>query len=179
LDSERKTIARAKRDIKEFDILYRKYFPRINNFVYHRVIEDDLIRDEIISNVFFKAMKKIDLFRFLDSKKSSFSAWLYRIAVNEINQFYRNRKRSDKIKNEFKINRVPTAKSYPDFEIVRKKMTILSSEEQNLITLRFFEKMKYKEIAEILKKKENAVKVKMHRIINKLRNSLKEEFNYE
>ena len=179
MDSERRIIDRAKKDIRKFDFLYRKYFPKINSFVFHRVIEDDQIRNEIISNVFFKAMNKLHLFRFLDSRKSSFSAWLYRIAVNEINQFYRNRKRNAKIKNEYLINQVPVAKSYPDFEIVRKRMKILSIEEQNLVVLRFFEKMKYKEIAEILKKKENAVKVRMHRIINKLRDALQEEFKDE
>ena len=115
----------------------------------------------------------------MDSKKCSFSSWLYRIAVNEINQFYRNRKRNAKINQEYLINQVPVAKSYPDFEIVRKKMKILTTEEQNLVTLRFFEKMKYREIAEILKKNENAVKVRMHRIINKLRDALQEEFKNE
>ena len=179
MDSERRIIARAKKDIREFDFLYRKYFPKINSFVYHRVIEDDQIKNEIISNVFFKAMNKLHLYRFLDSKKCSFSSWLYRIAVNEINQFYRNRKRNAKINQEYLINQVPVAKSYPDFEIVRKKMKILTTEEQNLVTLRFFEKMKYREIAEILKKNENAVKVRMHRIINKLRDALQEEFKNE
>jgi hypothetical protein len=37
LESEPKRILRAKKDLSEFDSLYREYFPKINNFVYHRV----------------------------------------------------------------------------------------------------------------------------------------------
>ena len=155
MDQEREKVIRAKTDLKEFDYLYRKYFPKINNFVFHRVnYESD--RHEIVSNVFFKAMNKLSLFRYLDSKKSSFSSWLYRIAVNEINQFYRNRKRSDKIVQMHKFNKV-------------------DGSDMNIN----FEKLSYKELGEIYKKSEGAMKVKTHRLLSKLRESLEKEIANE
>ena len=121
MDKEREKVIRAKSDLKEFDYLYRKYFPKINNFVFHRVnYESD--RHEIVSNVFYRAMKKLNMFRYFDSRKSSFSAWLYRIAVNEINQFYRNQKRSEKIVQMYEFNKVDGSDMGISFDLVKAKM---------------------------------------------------------
>jgi len=176
LESEKKRILRAKKDLKEFDFLYRKYFPKINNFVFHRV-ENEAIRNDIVSNVFFKAMKKLTLFRFIDSRKCSFSSWLFRIAVNEINQYYRNLTRENRIAEMSQVN--PQTNSELDYELVKEKMKNLSFDEQNLIALRYFEKMKNAEIAEIFQKKEGAIKVQIHRAMNKLRSILEKEVESE
>jgi len=178
LNTEIARIFRAKKDIREFDHLYRKYFPMINNFVFHRVGNED-VKNEIVSNVFFKAMKKLYMFRILDVNKVSFSSWLYRISLNEINQYFRNNKRNTKIKTMYEHNYVKPAndaeKSNLTFEEVRKYMLNLSIDEQNLITLRYFEKQSYQELSEIFKKTEGALKVKLHRALNKLRDLLSKE----
>jgi len=176
LESEKKRILRAKKDLKDFDSLYRKYFPKINNFVFHRV-ENEAIRNDIVSNVFFKAMKKLTFFRFIDSRKCSFSSWLFRIAVNEINQYYRNLKRENKIIEMSLTN--PQTNSELDYELVKEKMKNLSSEEQNLIAFKYFEKMKNAEIAEVFQKKEGAIKVQIHRTMNKLRSIIEKEVESE
>ncbi len=176
LESEKRRILRAKKDLKDFDFLYRKYFPKINNFVFHRV-ENEAIRNDIVSNVFYKAMKKLTFFRFINSKKCSFSSWLFRIAVNEINQYYRNLKRENKIMEMSLAN--PQTNSKLDYELVKEKMKNLSFDEQNLIAFKYFEKMKNAEIAEIYNKKEGAIKVQIHRTINKLRSILEKEVESE
>ncbi|MCD4817470.1 MAG: RNA polymerase sigma factor [Candidatus Cloacimonetes bacterium] len=182
LNEEIYHIKRAKKDIKDFDYLYRKYYPKINNYVYHRVYEDS-IRQEIVSNVFFKAMKKLHMFTIFENKRSSFSAWLFRIAMSELNQYFRDRKRDTRIGNKVRWNYLPDDEDdIPErvkikFEPIRQKMQDLNQEEQDLLTLRFFEKMRYKEIAQVYKKKETAIKVRIHRIMKKLRQSLEGEYN--
>lgn len=174
MEAEKKIILKAKKDIKSFDIIYRKYYPKINNFVFHRV-NGEAEKNDIISNVFFKAMKRLPLYRFKDSRNCAFSSWLFKIAVNEINQYYRNIKREERIKNNLKNNPQPVSQTLSeiDFDIVKEKMRNLSLYEQHLISLRFFEKMKNKEIAQILGKKEGTIKVQVHRTINKLRKLLR------
>lgn len=174
LSREIEKVIKAKKDLGEFDHLYRKYFPRINNFVFHRV-QDDAVRNEIVSNVFFKAMKNLTKFRFFTSRRSSFSAWLYRIALSEMNQYFRERKREQKIQQKLNWNQVQGEDFEIDYSNLKMKLTELSSDEQNLISLRFFEKMSYKEIGEILKKKEGTVKVRMHRLLKKIRSQLEKE----
>lgn len=178
MDQEREKVIRAKTDLKEFDYLYRKYFPKINNFVFHRV-NNESDRQEIVSNVFFKAMKKLSLFRYLDSKNSSFSAWLYRIAVNEINQFYRNQKRGERIMEMHEFNHVEGSDMGISFELVQSKLQMFKQEDQNLIALKYYEKLSYKELGEIYKKSEGAMKVKTHRLLSRLRESLEKEIEYE
>ncbi len=178
MDQERRRVIRAKKDLREFDYLYRKYYPKINNFVFHRV-NSESDRQEIISNVFFKAMKKLSLFRFLDSRSCSFSGWLYRIAVNEINQYYRDRKRSQKIQETYLFNRVEGTEIKLDYHLIQSKMQEFKQEDQNLIALKYFEKLSYKELAEIYRKSEGALKVKMHRLLNTLRRKINEEIEDE
>ena len=178
MDTDKNRIIKAKKDLQEFDYLYRKYYPIMNNFIFHRV-NDEAVRNEIVSNVFFNAMKRLSLFRFLDSRKCSFSSWLYRIAVNEVNQFYRNVKREDRIRESVKWNTVDGDDIQFNYEIVQRKIAVFKIDEQNLITLRFFEKLSYKEIAEIYNKKEGTIKVQMHRLLKKLRMNVEKESENE
>ena len=55
----------------------------------------------------------------------------------------------------------------------------LKSQEQTIITLRFFENMPYEQIAGILNIKDTTLRVVVHRIINKLRNDLENVFDKE
>lgn len=182
MENEKEIINKAKKDIYYFDLLYKEYYPRINNFVYHRVNEDS-VKNEIVSNVFFKAMKKIDLFRIIDSKKVAFSSWLYRIAVNEINQYYRNRKRTLKIQQNYFKNasvhynheEIP----HVNYEIVKRNLLKLKVEDQHIIAFRYLEKISYEEISEIMNKSEGALKVKLHRALKKLKEHISRETHNE
>ncbi|MCF7911838.1 MAG: sigma-70 family RNA polymerase sigma factor [Candidatus Cloacimonetes bacterium] len=168
-------VKRAKQDIQAFDELYRIYYPKINNFVFHRTFNED-VRNEIVSNVFYKAMKNLYRFKFLESHRCSFSAWLYRIAVSEINQYYRDRKRELNLmmKKKNDLPEDPTVYPYK-FEYVKRCLTQLTPYEQNLVALKYFEKKPYKELSEIFGKKENALKVSVHRSLKKLKNILEQE----
>ncbi|MDP8314659.1 MAG: sigma-70 family RNA polymerase sigma factor [Candidatus Celaenobacter antarcticus] len=178
--SEKKLILKAKNDFTAFGEVYQRYYPKINNFVYHRVY-DDATRNEIVSNIFFKAMKNLPKYRFMNEEKCSFSSWLFRIAVNETNQHFRNKKRNNIIKDKLFEKRSNEGDKLIDldYETLKEAIKALSLYEQNLISLRFFEKMKYKEIAEILKQKEGTVKVQMHRTLEKLRYFLQGALPYE
>ena len=61
-------------------------------------------------------------------------------------------------------------KQYQNFLKIQEKISQLSIRYQEVITLRFFEKKKIKEICEILGKKEGAVKSLLHRGLEKLKN---------
>jgi len=178
--SEKKLILKAKKDLSAFGEVYQKYYPKINNFVYHRV-NDDAARNEIVSNIFFKAMKNLPKYRFVNEEKCSFSSWLFRIAVNETNQYFRNEKRNNAMRDKLFEKQSNEGEKLIDldFETLKEAIQTLPLYEQNLISLRFFEKMKHKEIAEILKQKEGTVKVQMHRTLGKLRDFLQGDLSYE
>src|ERR1700744_6444279 len=93
--SEQKAIEDAKSNPARFEVLYNKYYEPILQFVYKRVEGKEAAFD-ITSQVFLKVMVNLKEYKFMGTP---FSSWLYRIALNEINQLYR----ADKVKRSVKI----------------------------------------------------------------------------
>ena len=166
---ERGIIERAKADPKSFEPLYKKYYKLILKFSYKRI---DSLDDayEVTANTFAKALTNIGKYTDLGNP---FSSWLYRIAINEINQFYRdtNKKRT--------INIDETAAKYLAEEsgrdkqelnqLLKKALQYLEPQELQLIELRFFEERPFSEVGEILEITENNAKVRTYRVIDKLK----------
>ena len=181
-NDEKDLIKRAQKEQEAFVKLYDKYYPQIFGYILKRVADLEIAQD-ITSEAFFKALKNLWKFRW---KNISFSAWLYRIANNEIaNYFRKNKKYSislDKLKkNGFEpislhnpetefLKAQEELKKHQDFLKIQEKISQLPIRYQEVITLRFFEKKKIKEISEILGKKEGTIKSLLHRGIEKLRN---------
>lgn len=82
---EQALVERARCDPAAFEELYGRYLPKIYRFVYARVREQAAAED-VTSDVFIKALKNIH--RYHDTG-SSFSAWLYRIALYSVVDRYR------------------------------------------------------------------------------------------
>jgi RNA polymerase sigma-70 factor (ECF subfamily) len=132
----------------------------------------------LTSETFFKALTKLGTFRW---QNVPFSAWLYRIAGNEIADHFRKRKYRvvsiDKVSApvsksnplaEF-IKAEKEVKKHKDFLVIQAEISKLPFKYQEVITLRFFEKKKIREISEILGKREGTVKSLIHRGLAKLR----------
>jgi len=116
----------------------------------------------------------------------SFSSWLYKIATNEINQYFRKAEYKKSVsleelqergfellsphdpENEL-IEAQEKLKQHQDFLEIQKKITKLPAKYQEVIALRFFEKEQIGKIAEILGKKEGTIKSLLHRAVEKLR----------
>lgn len=170
---ERDLINRAKHDISAFDFLYDTYFPKIFKFVMYRV-QNRHIAEEIVSNVFFKAMNKLALFKW---RSLPFSAWLYRISISEISNYFRKEKKSRKINDALYIEKEIPVEKYQEFsyEFIHVYLQQLSEKNMNIIILRFFEKKSFTEISEIMKIKENTLRVQLHRALKKLESLIPKE----
>jgi len=184
-NDEKDLIKKAQKEPEVFGKLYDKYYPQIFGYILKRVADLEIAQD-ITSETFFKALKNLWKFRW---KNISFSAWLYRIANNEIaNYFRKNKKYSislDKLKEkgfepislhnpetEF-LKAQEELKKHQDFLKIQEKISQLPIKYQEVIILRFFEKKKVKEIAEILGKKEGTIKSLLHRGLEKLKELVK------
>ena len=88
-DTEQQLIEAAQTDPQCFEPLYTKYYEQILKFVYKRIEHLDDVR-EVTSIIFTKALINIGKYK---DQGFPFSSWLYRIAINEINQFYRDSKK--------------------------------------------------------------------------------------
>src|SRR4051812_22341421 len=85
LKNELLEIEAAKADPDKFGLLYDRYFKNIFVFVFRRTDNEELSAD-LTQHVFMKAMMNIKKYEF---KGVPFSAWLFRIASNEVNMYFR------------------------------------------------------------------------------------------
>src|ERR1700738_5589965 len=83
--AERRLVERAKSDPEAFGVLYDRYFAQIYRFVFSR-LRDQTAAEDATSEVFMKALRSIP--RYQDTGRP-FTAWLYQISVNTINDRYR------------------------------------------------------------------------------------------
>ncbi len=179
IKNELDIINRSKTNPKEFAPIYEKYFYQIFSYILKRV-QDENNASEITSLVFAKALKKLDKYTF---KGVPFGSWLYQIARNEMIDFFKKNQKSQCL--SVSVNELQyLMDSSEDEEEIRKDreekinqvlsaLTVLKNEDLELIELRFFEDLSFKEIAEIMNTTETNARVKTHRAITKLKEILK------
>jgi RNA polymerase sigma-70 factor, ECF subfamily len=165
-------IRKAQADPNRFAPLYDKYYKQIFLFAYRRVDDEDIAAD-LTSQVFMKAILNLQKYEF---KGVPFSAWLYRISANEINQFFRTSKKTRSISIEDSgLERLKQEIEELDDDEQEKEnllmecMNCLSKDEIQYLELRFFEDHSFKEIGYMLSITENNAKVKTYRILDKMR----------
>lgn len=173
MESEWLVIQAAQSDPTQFRPLYNRYYETIFRFIHRRTNEESLSAD-ICSQVFLKAMQKLGKYQF---KGVPFSAWLYRIASNEVAQHFRNASKNrivsadDQQLNNI-IDEVVELKDERMSQLLISALDQLKEKDLEIIELRFFEKRPFKEIADILGITESNAKVKTYRILEKLKKQL-------
>ena len=160
-------------DINQFSKLYDNYYVLVFRFIYKRNGDKDQSAD-ITSTVFLKAMEHLKSYQF---RGIPFEAWLLRIASNEIANYYREKKiqlvynlDSKEIKNM--SDDIEDSDLEENWQKLVNAMLKLREEEMELLHLRYFDGFSFFQIGELLNITENNAKVKMHRILQTLKNKL-------
>ena len=170
VDEDDRLVSLAKENREAFGALYAKYWEPVYRFIYKRIIGEERVKD-IAQAVFIKAMLNLHKY---EARGFAFSSWLFRIALNEI---------ADTAKKEKNLGivDVPTdgkeeLVSEPDLGLRDFQLEQLvaalnqsSPEDVELIELRFFEKRRLREVANILGISETNCKVRMHRTMKRLK----------
>jgi RNA polymerase sigma-70 factor (ECF subfamily) len=149
--------------------LYNTYFERIYRFIYYRVSHKETAED-LTEEVFVKLFGKL---RNLE-QPAAFEGWLFQIARNQVIDYYGSKKQVvplEEVENtlEYETNVVDIVNLKTEQVVFIKLLKELSSEQQQVIKLKFLEEMDNAVIAEMLQKTEGAVRVIQHRAIAKLK----------
>ena len=167
--TESRQIEESKSNPECFEAIYIKYYEPILKFVYKRIENLNDCRD-VTSTVFAKALINIRKYKDFGFP---FSSWLYRIATNEVTQFYRNKSKIRIISiDENSIQNLIEETGNKNTEhvaVLKKSLLYLSEEELTLIELRYFEDRPFSEVSQILKITEGNAKVRTYRVIDKLK----------
>lgn len=163
----------AKKDPKHFRYFYDKHYKEIFVFIYRRT-DDEEVTADITQQVFLKAMQSIDRYNY---RGIPFSAWLYRIASNEVTQHFRDQQKFRIVRLENDDVNEMMDEDYGHIEFAKREalfseMKKLNAADLELLEMRFFEKRTFKEIGDIKGITENNAKVKVHRILNRVRGKI-------
>lgn len=171
LEAEWQEIQAAQANPARFRPLYERYYEPIYRFLFRRTADADLTAD-LCSQVFLKALQRLSLYSY---QGVPFSAWLFRIAGNEMAQHFRQNKHRRYISaEEARLAEVAadvTEEPVDDLalEQLAPALNELRNDELLLIEMRYFEQRPFKEIADILGLTEGNAKVKTYRILEKMK----------
>jgi RNA polymerase sigma-70 factor, ECF subfamily len=171
---DRELVERAKESPAAFGALYDRYFPQIYRFAYSRV-RDQSLAEDVTSEVFFKALKNIKRYTY---SGHPFSSWLYQITLNAVADHYRGAAGKE-VELEESAS-LPSSEPTVVDEVVRRDRSRrvwaaidqLPRQQRAAMVLKFAEDRKIEEIAHIMNKSSGAVKLLLHRGVERLRREL-------
>ncbi len=169
-------IERAKTDPEAFGRLYERYVEKIYSYVYYRTGNHHDAED-LTARVFHQALKHLPRYR---DRGAPFSSWLYRIAHNLVANWHRDRSRRQVVSLDLvaqvgnpvdggPLDRVALSERR---SVLLAAIQKLPAERQQLLTLKFVERLPNAEIGEIMGRSEGAVKSLYHRTLQALREML-------
>ena len=172
LAAEWSEIQAAQQDAAAFAPLYDRYYEPIFRFIYRRA-PDESVAVDLCSQTFLKALQNLPRYQY---RGVPFSAWLYRIASNEVAQYFRNSGKQRTVSlQERQVASVEAATYQGDtahelqMSQLVKALDYLKEKDLQLIEMRFFEERPFKEIADVLGITESNAKVRTYRILKRLK----------
>ncbi len=175
---ERELIKRAKEcDSSAFARLYEHYYQDIYNYIYYRVPDASLAED-MTSEVFIKVLESIDSFTF---RGFPFSSWLFRIARNLMIDYYRSHPEPVELPLEAGVLLAEEAPSDVfERELTQQQLaqalSNLTEDQQQVVILRFVDRLSNTDVAQVLGKSEGAIKSLQYRALSSLNRVLEDVF---
>lgn len=167
-------VAFQKGDNKAFDQIVDKYHKPIVNFIY-KIVNNSAEAEELAQEVFLRIYRA----RHTYEPRARFAAWIYKIATNlSFKEAERKRRmkfwhRRDSLQADPSAEEEAFRDPLPDAEdrlvttelgqVIRHAIRTLPRNEKTALVLRRYEDLSYREIAEIMRCTEAAVKTYIHR----------------
>lgn len=141
-------------DNNAFGGLYDKHVKSIYKFIFFKTHHRETAED-LTSRVFMKALENIKTYR---AEKASFSVWLYQIARNTVIDYYRAKKIDVNLEDVWNLSGRGSISADADarmkLEKVQEYMMELTVLQREIIVMRVWQGLNYKEIAGIVGKSE-------------------------
>jgi len=166
----------SERDQTAFAELYNAYVEKIYKYIFYKV-GNAVEAEDLCEQVFLKAWEAIGRYTWCGYP---FSSWLYRLAHNLVVDHYRTRRES------VPLHEVLTTSSEPedpqdsllqtlDAAELSDAISQLTDDQRQVISLKFIEGYENAEIAQMLNKKEGAIRALQYRALRSLLSILEAE----
>ena len=157
---------------KAFSDLYEMYVDRVYKFIYFKTFHTETAED-LTSKTFLKLLEKINTYK---EDKGRFTPWIFQIAKNSITDHFRTKKETVDIDDfwdladEQDIEIDLNVKQKVD--LIKSAMNKLTSGQRDILILRVWQDLSYKEIAEISGKSSSNCKMIFSRAVSKLKEEM-------
>jgi RNA polymerase sigma-70 factor (ECF subfamily) len=166
--------ALAGSDRQAYVLLYERYVGRMFSYFAWRFSRTDAA--DLTSEVFLRALSVIGKFE----AGRSWAAWLYGIARNLATEHLRKRSRDDYVRRDDVEDGPETGLLQSEREkSVRAAVATLSAAQREVIELRYWAGLSYRDIASITGRSEGAVRVQAFRTLERLKTFFEEDSRYE
>ena len=160
-----------------FNLLMDKYQEKVYWVIRRMVIEHDSA-DDIAQETFVKVWKNIESFK----KDSKLYTWIYRIATNEALNHLRKKKRRfflpiGDVEHELSSS-LETDIHYSGDQIqlkLQKALLKLPEKQRLVFNMKYFEEMKFKDIAEVMDVSVGSLKAQYHHAVKKIEKFIQED----
>src|SRR5438105_238397 len=163
-------------DQAAFAELYNAYVEKIYKYIYYKVSNPSDAED-LCEQVFLKAWEAIGRYTWCGYP---FSSWLYKLAHNLVVDYYRTRREAMPITDLLSTPDEPVDpenRLYQSLEAEELGEAIqhLTAEQRQVISLKFMEGYDNSDIAQIMNKKESAIRALQYRALRSLQSILDAE----
>ena len=157
MTDEQLVVSYSEGNNQAFDILLSRYENRLFSYIYFIVRNNELAED-IFQDTFVKAITTIGQGRYTENGK--FPAWITRIAHNLIIDYFRQEKNENVVSNDDSevdlLNNINLSERTIESEIiegqikddVRELVKLLPDNQREVVYMRFYQNLSFKEIAE-------------------------------
>ncbi len=154
-------------ELDALGLLYERYKKRLFGYFY-QLNRDPWLCEDMVQNVFVRILK----YKGSYTDENKFLPWLFQIARNVNNDHFKRNKK------------IPEAGILPKYEIsdlsfdptmeenkklLQEAINKLSPEKKELVVLSKIQELKYRDVADIVGSTEGAVRTKVHRILQELK----------
>lgn len=161
----------------DLEIIYEKYALPVKKYIYGMCHNESLAED-ITAETFYKAITNIDKFH-----SGNMLTWLCSIAQNTYFDSRRKKESQNLPFPEESRDTIPSNSLSPEEEILKKEERLLlyhalqklDPEKKDIVYLRIFGELSFKEIGEIIGKSENYTRVTFYRSKNQLKGWINHE----
>ena len=161
---------------RAFNQLVRTYQQPLYRII-RRILIDHDETDDVLQDVLVKVYRNLANFR----EDAKLSTWLYRVATNEALSALRKKKRRyllpiHDVERELaaKIDSTPEVSGDEIARRLHKAMLRLPERQRMVFQLKYFEEMKYEDMAQVLGVTEGALKASYHHAVKKIEKFLAE-----
>lgn len=181
-DDQDKDILKRFRDPSSRNMAFSELVNRYQERLYwhiRRIVIDHDDADDVLQNTFIKAFKNLDRFR----EDSQLYTWLYRIATNEGISFLKSKRKNifvslDDVSYSLysKLEADPQLSGDAIQLKLQKAILTLPAKQRMVFNMKYYDEMKYEDMAEVTGTSVGALKASYHHAVKKIEVYMKQQF---